>query len=318
MSKHSTRKLLSAVIMGLLGGISCQSDLTLPNTLIPPGCRLGVANYINESYSGDSLTYQYDTFGHLTQLSAVHRDNGRVTQQTTSSYSYSADHYLILRADRVITYYTGGAYTQQGAYLYTYQGDPKQIQSIQLNSGSNLLGIAPRETTYQYNGNQLGQVKEVAVSGAVLNQITFGADGKPTQIQNVDFQTVDLANGLISRTVSGRDTTLYSYDAQGQPTTITAINGATGTRTERTLTYDGRQPTRTGELKLRGFPANNLTGYGQAQSNLLTETKRTYRSGVATTTSTLRYTYAYNGQGYATGYARSDGTRAKFYYTNCP
>jgi hypothetical protein len=84
------------------------------------------------------------------------------------------------------------------------------------------------------------------------------------------------------------------------------------------LTYDGRQPTRTGELKLRGFPENGLSGYGQPQSNVVTETIRQFRSGFLIATSTLRYTYAYNAQGYATGYARSDGARARFYYTNCP
>lgn len=317
MSKFYAHIKRGAVLLTLFGFAGCQPDVALPDTLIPPGCRLGLASYIYENYSSDSTAYLYDTFGHLTQMGTVRKEKGRITQQATSNYSYSADHYLTIRTDRIVTYPAGSPVVSEGAFSYEYQGEPKRIQAINRTSGAGGSSDLT-QTVFQYNGSQLSQFKETMVSGAIANQITFGADGKPSQIQKANFQTIDLTNGLISRTISGRDTTIYTYDGQGQPTTITTSSGATGLRIERMSTYDGSRPTRTGELKLRGFPDNSLSGYGQPQSNVLTETIRQFRSGILMATSTLRYSYAYNGQGYSTGYARSDGNRARFSYSNCP
>lgn len=317
MSKFYAPIMRSVLLLSLIGLSGCQPDVSLPNTLIPPGCRLGLATYIYENYTGDSTVYLYDTFGHLMQIGTVRKDKGRITRNATSTYGYSKDHYLTIRTDRTVTYPSGPSVVFEGVFSYEYQGDPKRIQAIKRISGIGDSGDLS-QTNFQYNGIQLSQLREVTSAGVTSTLITFRTDGRPSQIQKANFQTIDLSNGLISRTISGRDTTLYIYDGQGQPTLINTSSGTTGERIERALTYDNRRPTRTGELKLRGFPDSDLTGYGQPQSNVLTETVRQFRFGLLTATSTLRYSYAYNEQGYATGYARSDGTRARFYYTNCP
>ncbi|WP_157580274.1 hypothetical protein [Rudanella lutea] len=304
------------LLLVLLGGASCSQTPDLPNSLIPAGCRLGLATYTYEGYS-DSTAYEYDSFGHLTKTTATRKERGRVTRQISQFFGFGPDHYLNSRTDRITTYTNSLPSIMEGAFVYEYQGTPKQIQSIRRISGT-VASDSPWTTTYQYTGTQLSQYREVAASGTLLTEVSVGPDGRPTRIQQPRYQLIDLANGLIRRTVNGKDTTQYTYDAQGQLTNQIISYGGTGERVERTITYDNRIPVRTGELRFKGFPENDLTGNGRAQSNIQTETIRRFRSGFLIESSTLQYSYAYNSQNYPTGYARSDGSRARFYYTNCP
>ncbi|KAB7728388.1 hypothetical protein F5984_18625 [Rudanella paleaurantiibacter] len=304
------------LMLGVLGGTGCSHTPDLPNSIIPAGCRLGLATYTYEGYS-DSTAYEYDSFGHLTKTTAIRKEKGRITRQISQFFGFGPDHYLNSRTDRITTYTNGLPTITEGAFVYEYQGTPKQIQSIRRISGT-VPNDSPWTTTYQYTGNQLSQYREVAASGTLLTEISVGSDGRPIRIQQPKFQLIDLTNGLISRTVSGKDTTRYTYDAQGQITNQTISYGDTGERIERTISYDNRLPIRTGELRFKGFPESDLSANGRARSNVQTETIRRYRSGFLIESSILQYNYAYNAQNYPTGYARSDGSRARFYYTNCP
>ena len=317
MTNLSFKFIQILLLSGLLLFFGCHQEPALPTTLIPPGCRLGLATYINENTS-DSTAYLHDSFGYVLQSSATRKEKGRVVRQLVNTFSYTDDHYLSNRVDRLtISAANGQTNTSNGTFVYEYAGTPKRIQAIKRINTTGSLD-SPLTITYQYTGDQLTQYSEVDGNGTSSYQVVFGADGKLKGIQIPNNQEIEILNGLISKTISGKDTVRFTYDGQNQLVSQDFVYGATKERVIRELTYDGRQPTRTGELRLPGFPTNTVSGYGQAKSNVLTETIRRFRNGFLTETTPLRYTYSFNGEGYPTGYARTDGTRARFYYTNCP
>lgn len=278
---------------------------------------MGLAMTINEG-TLDSTVHVHNDFGQVLQSSTVRREKGRLVRQFVSTYTYTDNRYLNNRTDRLTVVAPNGiSTTSTGTFVYEYAGTPRRIQAIRRVNLSGTLDV-PATITFQYTGDQLTQYAETDANATPTYQATFGPDGRLSGVQRSSLQRVAVANGLISQTILNKDTVRYSYDQQGQLTMQETSVGTTGERIQRTLTYDGRLPQRTGELRLPGFPTSDLTGFGRGASNVLTETTRRFRNNFLIETTTLRYTYAYNPQGYPTGYARSDGARAQFYYTNCP
>lgn len=284
----------------VLGGLTnCHQEPALPATIIPFGCRVSQVEY-TDTTSRVIYQYQYDPAGNRTASS----DN---------------------RGARVFTFDANREYvvSQQvsGATLtYQYDNAPKRI--IRIAGGSVIYD-------YTYEGANLKSY--TAKEGSTTTVYVFSG-GKLTDVTTNSGETIVVRDGKIGQRTDARGNVIsYTYDSQGQLTQIDYRYPAIGERKQIVYTYDSKRfYTNTG-LYLRGFPVLADKGQpgpgldevgGPVQvNNYQTVTTKLYKtvSGTETLVSdkTLAYRHTYNQENYSLGYARTDGARARFYYTNC-
>jgi len=310
----------SLLVLAVTAG--CHQEPTLPTSIVPFGCRVSLVDYIDTT-SRSTYRYQYDaagnrvssTDGSTTRAYVLDTTSGYVTSQnvngTKLTYQYEGTPQRISRI-------AGGAVS----YVYTYEGD--NLKSYVANENG-------RTVTYTFSG------------------------GKLTAVTGVPGETIVVTNGKISqRTDAAGNAIAYTY--AGDKLTQTELTTPTG-RQVTAYTYDAKSfYTNTG-LFFRGFPRiataepgaeiqpgpglDNIGGPadlsrpitssrdrigldeigGPVQiNNYQTIGIKRYAKGTPETLlsdQTLRYTHQYNADGYSLGYARTDGARARFYYTNC-
>jgi|GEM_PF-3533538 len=320
------RTVISSLTIGGLLALAvlsgCHQEPALPTSIVPFGCRVSQVDYIDTT-SRATYRYRYDLKGNRT---------GSTDGSTTRAYTLDT---------------TSGYVTSQDVngikLTYQYDGTPKRISRI---AGGSVSYV------YTYDGDKLKTY--VASENGRTITYTF-SDGKLTAVTGVPGETITVANGKISqRTDAAGNSIAYTYT--GDKLTQTEFASPTGRRVI-TYTYDAKSfYTNTG-LFFRGFPRiptaqpgaeiqpgpglDNIGGPvnlntpinssrdrigldeigGLVQiNNYQTIGIKQYAKGATETLvsdRTLRYTHQYNADGYSLGYSRTDGARARFYYTNC-
>ncbi|MBC7571349.1 MAG: hypothetical protein H7319_16695 [Spirosoma sp.] len=320
------RTVISSLTLGglltwaILSG--CHQEPALPTSIVPFGCRVSQVDYIDTT-SRSTYRYQYDLKGNRTG-SADGSTTRAYTLDTTSGYVTSQD--------------------VNGAKLaYQYDGTPKRISRIAGGAVS---------YAYTYEGEDL-KTYVASENGRTITYVFTG--GKLTAVTGVPGETITVASGKISqRTDAAGNAITYTYT--GDKLTQTEFISSTG-RQVIAYTYDTKSfYTNTG-LFFLGFPRiptaqpgaeiqpgpglDNIGGPvnlsipinssrdrigvdeigGLVQiNNYQTIGIKQYAKGATETLTPeriLRYTHQYNADGYSLGYSRTDGARARFYYTNC-
>ncbi|WP_020604753.1 hypothetical protein [Spirosoma spitsbergense] len=288
---------LLAVAIGMNG---CYQEPSLPNSLLPPGCRISQIDTI-DSTSQHTYNYQYDRLGNRT-IESVDRSIKRVfTFDTSGLYIRSqqidnvtlAYQYDSLRTPWRINQISGGAYK----YVYTYEGDNLKT----------------------YVSTEGGVTRTYSFTNGILTGLTL----------NPETAKVDISDGKITKTTDSQGNVInYTY-VNGQVTQAEYLYAAGG-RTLVTYTYDGQKHYGAGWLLARGFPGTAQSGQpgpgldalGESiqLNNLRTVSTRFYKPNAGTEpplSKNLTYQHQYNSDGYSLGYGRSDGVRVRYTYANC-
>ncbi len=280
----------------------CYKEPDLSAAQIPPACRIGLVEVIREGGNISRQGYLYDNFGSLTQY---YEENQSGLRSLTQTYVYDTAHYVRTREDK----------TPAGTvrYGYTYDATSKLITRIAPIQGSG--------TTYEYawEGTTLKSLTTKAANGSVTELLTFRADGKlatRTRPQSSERFTVDPVSGYVtSYTHTDGVFETFTVNNAGNHLVKTYNEPAISKLTSSTYTYATNGYFADTQLYFRGIPdiqdgsgkPGLLTGYVLNQ----------FRNGQLTLTENVKFSYTYNGEGYALGYSASTGERAKFYYTNC-
>ena len=300
----------------------CHQEPTLPTSIVPFGCRVALVDYIDTT-SRSTYRYQYDAAGNRV---------GSTDGSTTRSFTL----------DNVGEYVT--SQDVNGTKLTCqYDGTPKRISRITGGAVS---------YAYTYEGNDL-KTYVASENGRTVTYAFTG--GKLTAVMGVPGETITVVDGKISqRTDAAGNVIAYTYT--GDKLKQTELTSAAG-RQVITYAYDTKLfYTNTG-LFFRGFPRiptaqpgteiqpgpglDNIGGPVDLSHPLITSRDRIgldeiggpvqvnnyqtigikqYAKGTTETLlsdRTLQYKHQYNADGYSLGYARTDGARARFYYTNC-
>jgi hypothetical protein len=291
------RVLLTLIMINCL--IGCYKDPTLPNSLIPLGCRISQINTI-DSTSQHTYNYQYDNLGNRT-IETLDKANQRVfkfdsknlyilsqtVNNVTLSYQYDS-----LATGKRITRITGGS----SNYTYLYEGDNlKSYISVKNDTTSNYSFL---------NGKFTG----LSVSPGNINYVITGE-----KISKMSDNIGNIVN--------------YTYDSKGQVTIADYIYPS-GDHMLVTYTYDDKNFYGNSRLLARGFPGSAATGqigpglddFGRSIqiNNVKTQTLKYYKKNSDTPTIlVITYQHQYNKENYSLGYGRSDGARVRYQYTNC-
>ncbi len=320
------RTVISFLTMGGLLALAvlsaCHQEPTLPTSIVPFGCRVSQVDYIDTT-SRATYRYQYDVKGNRTG-STDGSTTRAYTLDTTSGYVISQDvngtklTYQYEGTPRRIIRIAGGAVS----YVYTYEGDALKTYVASENG---------RTITYAFTGGKL-----TAVTGVPGETITV-ASGRISQRTDAagNAMTYTYTGDKLSQTEftspAGRQVTTYAYDAksfytntglffQGFPRLPTDQAGAeiqpgpgldniggpvnlnapiTSSRDRIGLDEIG------GPVQISNYQTIGIKQYAKGATELLIPER------------ILRYTHQYNADGYSLGYSRTDGARARFYYTNC-
>ncbi|RIV25418.1 hypothetical protein DYU11_08965 [Fibrisoma montanum] len=305
MQTHWLRTGIGCFLFGLLMVlVSCHEEPALPDSIVPYQCRIAQVEIIDTTYRS-TTAYEYDKSGNLTKI---------VFPSGTRTYTYDSEGYLTKTEDggTVLTYQyesnpkrikeiSGGTLK----YSYAYEGDNLKTYSIQ--NGTAVI-------TYTYSAGQLSDIRttptdifkvqngkisqEKYTNGAILNDIYNNLD-------QLVSQEYIFPNGMERRVYT------YTYDDDSK---ISYSN--TG------LFFKGFPKLGQGKSVHQPGPYMNSPGRAVATNNILTLTETYYRKvgtgwGDPLFNRTLRYKHAYYQNRYSLGYARSDGQRVRYTYSNC-
>lgn len=282
--------------------VSCYKEPDLSAAQIPPACRIGLVELIREGGNISRQGYLYNDFGSLTQY---YEENQNAQRSLTQTYVYDSAHYVRTREDK----------TPAGTvrYGYTYDAVSKLITKIAPVQGSG--------STYEYtwDGDRLKSLTIKGATGSINEVLTFQADGRlatRTRPQSGERFTVDPTTGyLTSYTHTDGVYETFTVNGNGNHLVKTYNEPAISKLTSSTYTYAASGFYADTQLRFRGIPDIQD---GSGKPGLLTSyVINQFRNGQLTLTERVTFTYAYNSEGYALGYAASTGERAKFYYTNC-
>jgi hypothetical protein len=312
------------MLLATLAG--CHSDPAVPGSIIPATCQLGMIETVDESTTTDGntsvQTSLYNAFGSVVSES-FRRKQGTVTTTWDARYTYSEDKFLT-------TYEQTGGPGIREAYQYD---DTKHLTKVQRTaSGGN------QTIEYTYSGDNVSEYTVKNSSGVATARYTF-ASGTLTGVTFSNGSATVTGGKITSRVYADGASCTYQFDSQGRMTSLDSTRGTA--KYQFTYAYDTRNYAPNASLLQRGWPKPDLDLGGinpvgaltalatsgvrvdqlansRLAGNLASVTYRLFTNGVAGSPIVTTYQYAYNSQNFPRGFARSDGFRTKYYYTNCP
>lgn len=295
----------------LTGSISCHQEPALPVSVIPITCQIYQIANIDEGVR-DTVTYTYNSFGHVEESTYRQRVNNVLTTSTKRNFTYSADHFLLTQVIQTTAYTTNGSQTQDNRnYAYTYQDALIQRVAIRNASSGQSLGF----NEYVYENGRLKTYTETNAQNAVIRSYTFDGVGKLTQFQE-SGTAATVTNGKIAkRTLQNGAVTTYEFDNRGQ--LVRETTNSVANQTERTYAYDNTRHWNQTQLLLRGIPSLDLGGHTFIH-NLAKSTVKQTQNGRLIQNQIFDYTpISPTKDGYLLGYFRSDGAQQRIVYANC-
>ncbi|WP_111631512.1 hypothetical protein [Larkinella arboricola] len=309
------KSLFSIAAMILIGLVGCHQEPLVPTSTIPLACQLNQLVTLNED-SRDTVSYSYDSFGHVVKSVIRQWNKGQLTNSTEHSFFYTADHYLNNEIERVMTRYTDGSqFRIDIGYQYDYQDEPKRVRSVRIFNNSSNETIGFKE--YIYQGTTLKTYTETDGNRGILKRYTYDGSGKLIQLEqpNSGIITKISAGKIVQKNYPNGTTILLEYDNLGQLKKQTVKTSSE--QLVYTYTYDSKPYWNKTQLLFRGGISPNL-GEHSSVNNLLTYSYQRYQYNTLISEQKLTYNHAYNKEGYSLGYGRSDGVRQLTTYTNCP
>lgn len=312
MKKTYTIKCLCWLLFGFYGIIGCHQEPIIPQSAIPPSCRLYQLVNINEGVR-DTTVYVYNDFGLIAKITHRKWANGQSDTKIDQDFTYTADHYLLSQVNRTSSRAANGNLIQQAkGYNYTYKDGHIEQMTIVDNASGTKLGFK----LYTYEGDKLKSYEETDGNRTIIKRYTLDATGKLMNYEEPGSGVIaTLTNGKIVKRLSPNGTTVtYTYDLKGQ-LTQQVISSGTG-RVEYTYSYDSMPYWDKTQLRLRGIPSPDLGEHIQLNNQILYSSKR-YQDEQLISEQSFSYKHDYNKNGYSRGYGRSDGARQINYYSNC-
>lgn len=309
MRKIYTTNVLVWFVAWACVSVGCHQDPAIPKSAIPLTCQVYQIAAIEEDVR-DTTTFAYDAFGSLTESYFRRWYRDTLTIRLRQSYSYNADHYLLVRVDQQDRL---GSPSEKRSYEYSYQdGLVRQVLIKSYLSPSQTLG----SLDYAYENGKLKTYTERNAQQTILRQYTFDASGKLTAYQEPDQLTnAQVVNGkIVSKTFKNGTSVTSTFDSQGQLSSETTTLGTAETTT--TYTYDNEPYWDKTQLRLRGVPVVDMGAHTNVHNLMSVQVKQTLNGRARS--QTLTYRNAYNQARYLLGYARSDGAQQRTIYANCP
>ncbi|GEM_PF-6708936 len=308
MKKIYAVRLLGWVAAWTCVSVGCHQDPAVPKSAIPLTCQIYQVASVEENVH-DTTTFTYDAFGSLTESRFRRWLNDTLNTGLRQTYSYNADHYLLVRVDQQDRLARS---TERRSYEYSYQdGLVRQVVVKNYDSGQ-MSGYLD----YEYDNGKLKTYKESNGQKTMLRQYTFDASGKLTSYQDQDLSAVaQVTNGkIVSKLFKSGVSVASTFDSQGQLISETTLAGTAQTKV--TYTYDNEPYWDKTQLRLRGIPVVDMGGHTNVH-NLTSVTIQQTVNDRAIQARTLTYRNVYNQARYLLGYARSDGAQQRTIYANC-
>lgn len=308
MKKIYEVKLLVLFVTGVCVSVGCHQEPAIPKSAIPLTCQIYQVASVEEGVH-DTTTYAYDAFGSLTESRFRRWLNDTLNTRLQQTYSYNADHYLLVRVDQQERLARS---IERRGYNYSYQ-DGLVRQVVINNYGlSQIIGYLD----YEYDNGKLKTYKESNGQKTLLRQYTFDAAGKLIDYQDPELlNSAQVTNGkIVSKLFKNGASVASAFDSQGQLISETTLAGTAETKV--TYTYDNEPYWDKTQLRLRGIPVVDMGGHTNAH-NLTSVAVQQTVNGRTIQSRTLTYRNVYNQARYLIGYARNDGAQQQTIYANC-
>lgn len=312
MREFYAKKYLFCFALLVIGAVGCHQEPVVPMSAIPPTCQIYRVANLNEGVR-DTTTFQYNSFGSLTETNYRQWINGVLAASTVQKFTYSNDYYLTTQTDQTTIYSTGGNISNQTSKTYTYTYQDGQIQQVAIINAQSGQPIGFR--LYTYENSTIKTYVETDAQKKPIRIYTFDGRGKLTQFAEQGIGTDTPANGKITgKTLADGTKINFVFDSQGQLLSETSTTSTS--QTVRTYSYDQKTYWNKTQLLQRGIPPLDLGGHTPVHNLVSSSVKQTL-NGRIIQDQTFNYQLKYNDAGYVLGYARSDGAQQKIVYANC-